>query len=93
MRRIAVLSAVAILAACQSSEPGIEVRTVRVPQPVACLPTDQIPAEPAAVGDRLTGDPVLHLPTVAASALALRAALKITREALLACAHDSDGSQ
>lgn len=81
------------LTACSHNEPGIRVQRVEVPVPGACVPRDKIPAEPATVGDRLTGDPVLDLPTVAASALALRAALKITREALLACAHDSDGSQ
>ena len=74
------------LIGCSHNEPGIEVRTVEVPVPGPCVPRDRIPDEPAAVGDRLTGDPVLDLPTVAASALALRAWGREMEAALIACA-------
>lgn len=86
MRGLAIMGAVAMLAACSHNEPGIEVRTVEVPVPGPCVPRDRIPAEPATVGDRLTGDPVLDLPTVAASALALRAWGREMEAALIACA-------
>lgn len=86
MRLLAIMGAVAMLVACSHNEPGIEVRTVEVPVPGPCVPHDQIPAEPATVGDRLTGDPVLDLPTVAASALALRAWGREMEAALIACA-------
>lgn len=74
------------LSACSHNQPGVEIRTVRIPSPGACVPREKIPTEPATVGDRLTGDPVLDLPTVAASALALRAWGREMEAALIACA-------
>jgi hypothetical protein len=63
----------AALAACATKPPiGVEIRTVEVPTPVACLTRDQIPAEPARVGPTLTGNAVVDLAIVAASALELR---------------------
>lgn len=85
MRLLAIIGAVAMLAACSHNEPGIRIQRVEVPVPSPCVPRDQIPAEPATVGDRLTGDPVLDLPTVAASALALRAWGREMEAALIAC--------
>lgn len=81
----AICSAI-LLSSCSHNQPGIEVRTVEVPVPAPCIPRDKIPDEPATVGDRLTGDPVLDLPTVAASALALRACGREMEAALIACA-------
>lgn len=86
MRGLALIGAVAMLVACSHNEPGVRVQTVYVPQPQPCLPRDEIPDEPATIGDRLTGDPVLDLPTVAASALALRAWGREMEAALIACA-------
>ena len=83
---LSALSWMVALSGCSHNEPGIEVRTVGVPVPAPCVPRDQIPAEPATVGDRITGDPVLDLPTVAASALALRAWGREMEAALIACA-------
>lgn len=72
MKRIAILALFA-LPACQSPAPvGIEVRTVEVPTPVACIKADQLPPEPARVGSSLTGNAVLDLAIVSASALELR---------------------
>lgn len=71
--RVLILPALFALAACATKPPiGIEVRTVEVPTPVACVSVDQLPAEPPRVGDRLTGNAVLDLAIVAASALELR---------------------
>lgn len=85
MKRIAIIGALA-LAGCSHTEPGVKVVVQKVPTPVPCLPRDEIPDEPAPVGDKLTGNPVLDLPIVVASALELRAVVKATRGALVACA-------
>lgn len=74
------------LAACTTGEPGIEVRTVRVPVPQPCLPADQIPSEPNRVGDTLTGDAASDLVIVASSSLLLRAWGRQMHAALVACA-------
>lgn len=87
-KRFSLLMCAALLSACSHSEPGIEVRTVEVPVPVACLPADKIPAEPARVGDRLTGEPAVDLAIVSSSALALRAWGQTMHAALTACAAD-----
>ena len=88
MRRIAVIGIPIslALAACSHTEPGVEVRLVDRPVPVLCLPADQIPVEPATVGDRLTGDPAQDVAIVSASALQLRAWGKSLHSALVACA-------
>lgn len=64
-----------LLAGCATTPPAIEVRTVTVDRIVAvsCLKASDIPGEPALIGDRLTGDAARDLPTVAASAIRLRA--------------------
>lgn len=66
------LIALTLLAGCAHNEPAIEVRTVPVPTPVPCIEASQIPAEPAQVGDRLTGDAVTDFGIVAPNALELR---------------------
>ena len=81
-----LILAALVLAGCTTPEPGIEVRTVEVPTPVPCLPAESIPAEPETVGARLTGNPALDLPIVAASALPLRAWGRTLHGALTACA-------
>jgi hypothetical protein len=72
MRTIALLLASLALTACSHNEPGIDVRTVKVPTPVRCVDPAKVPAEPAQVGDQLNGDAVHDLGIVAPSALELR---------------------
>lgn len=74
------------LAACQTAEPGIEVRTVQVPVPQPCLPLSEIPAEPETVSRLLNGMAAHDLSIVAASALELRAWGQEMAAALKACA-------
>ena len=73
----ATIIAALLLAGCAGRvpPPAIAVRTVTIDRPVAisCVRADQIPSEPAKVGDRLTGDAGHDLPLVAASAVRLRA--------------------
>ena len=67
---------VLLLAACTPTpHPAIEVRVVEkiVPVAVSCVKASDVPSEPALVGDKLTGDAARDLPTVAASAVRLRA--------------------
>lgn len=75
-RRLAYTTALCVSAlyttACATPPAAIEVRTVEVPTPVACVSPDQIPAEPERVGSHLTGNAVTDLSIVAASALELR---------------------
>jgi hypothetical protein len=80
------LPALLALSACSTPGPvGVEVRTVEVPTPVACLTRDQIPAEPARVGPALTGNAVVDLAIVAASALELRKAFQEQAALLQGC--------
>lgn len=81
-----LIAGLVTLTACQHTEPGIEIREVRVPVPQPCLPADQIPAEPETVGHRLSGNAVVDLPIVAASALRLRAWGRELHAAHVACA-------
>lgn len=74
------------LTACQTTQPGIEVRTVEVPVPQPCLPPDQIPVEPPTVGHLLNGAAAHDLSIVTESALLLRAWGKEMHAALTACA-------
>jgi hypothetical protein len=74
------------LSACSTSQPGIEVRTVEVPVPVACLPADQIPPEPMQIDALLSGDPARDISLVAQSALRLRAWGRELAAALHGCA-------
>lgn len=60
------------LAACQHTEPGIEVRTVEVPTPVRCVDPADIPPEPPQVGDQFNGDAKHDLGILAPNALELR---------------------
>ena len=76
------------LAACQTTQPGVDVRVVRVPTPAPCVPADQIPPEPEQVGSRLTGNAAADLAIVAASALDLRAWGQGMAADLKACAGD-----
>lgn len=77
----------ACLSACATTPPvGIDVREVEVPTPVACVTREQLPAEPERVGDRLTGNAVVDLALVAASALELRKAFGEQRALLEGCA-------
>jgi len=62
-----------LLGACQTTQPAVEVRTVEVAVPRACIPADQIPAEPATVADQLTGRAASDTLVLAESALTLRA--------------------
>jgi hypothetical protein len=62
-----------LLTACGPKAPiAVEVRTVEVPVPVACVKPDQIPAEPPSIRAQLTGNPVVDVMVLAESALALR---------------------
>ena len=72
--RMAILVPLAFwLSACATTQPvGIEVRTVEVPVPVACVDPATIPAEPPKIGNQLTGDARVDLLIVAESALGLR---------------------
>jgi hypothetical protein len=67
-----ILPALFALSACQTTQPGIEVREVEVPVPVRCVDPADVPAEPPRIGDELTGNAVVDLSIVAASALELR---------------------
>jgi hypothetical protein len=72
MRRLIMLPIIALVSACSHAEPGIEIREIPVPTPIACVKPEQIPAEPDKVGDQLTGEARHDLSIVAESALALR---------------------
>lgn len=88
MRFVALASALLLAACATTTQPGVEVRTVRIPVPKECVPKDQIPAEPATVADSLNGNAAADLPIVAASALLLRAWGREMHAALGACADD-----
>ena len=62
-----------VLTACAHQQPAVEVRTVEVAVPRACVPADQIPAEPETVADQLTGQAGADTLILAESALQLRA--------------------
>jgi hypothetical protein len=85
MKRI-VIAAALLAAACETTQPGVEVRTVQVPVPQPCLAADEIPAEPGTVSHLLTGVAAHDLTVVAASALELRAWGQEMAAALKACA-------
>lgn len=73
IRNCGIFTQLVLLSACATTPPiGIEVREVEVPTPVACVNREQLPAEPARVGPNLTGNAVVDLAMVAASALELR---------------------
>ena len=61
-----------LLAGC-AHKPPVEIREVSVPTPVTCVDPNAIPAEPARVARRLTGNAQRDLAIVAASAQDLRA--------------------
>ena len=71
MKRWIILPCVA-LGACQSAGSGVDVRTVEVPTPVACVDPADIPQEPEQVGDQFNGDAKHDLQILAPSALELR---------------------
>lgn len=89
--RLAIAISAITLAGCQTTQPAVEVRTIRTPVPTPCLPADRIPAEPPTVADSLTGNAAADLPIVAASALTLRAWGRELSAALTACA-DTPGN-
>jgi hypothetical protein len=74
MKRL-ILATLALSACAPTPPPAIEVRTVTVDRVVAvtCVHRQDIPTEPALIGAKLTGDAARDLPTVAASAVRLRA--------------------
>lgn len=75
------------LAGCaHASQPAIEVRTVEVPTPVACVKASEIPAEPQRVADKLTGRADHDVSIVAESALELRRWGGKLRAMLVGCA-------
>lgn len=86
MRQLVTL-AYMFTAACAHGPPAVVIKTVevRVPVPVACVAPAAIPAMPAPVGDRLTGDAVGDLDLVAQSAIALRVALDKALALLTGC--------
>jgi hypothetical protein len=71
-----------------ASEPQLQPlpREIRIPVAVACVPADQIPAEPARIGDQLTGDAMTDVAVLAASALDLRRWGRTEHSALVGCA-------
>lgn len=72
-RLIGIVTLAMSLQACgTASAPGIEVRTVEVPTPVPCVAEEDIPEEPAQVGDSLTGDALTDLGFVAPNNIELR---------------------
>ena len=70
------------------SQPGVDVRVVKVPTPAPCVPLSDILPEPEQVGSRLTGNAAADLAIVAASALDLRAWGQGMAADLKACAGD-----
>ena len=90
--RVALLSVAGflilmLLMGCASTtQPGVQIERVYIPQPVPCLPAESIPAEPPRVADSLTGDAAADLPVIAASALLLRAWGQEISAAMHACA-------
>lgn len=82
-----IIFALLVSGCAAPSQPGIVVRTVLVPTPVACVPLAQIPAEPVTVASTLTGSAAHDLAIVAASALDLRAWGRELHRALVACAN------
>lgn len=78
MRALILAALCAALAACaKTPPPAIEVRVERVDVPVAvaCIDKASLPAMPAQIGDKLTGNAAADAATLATSSLELRAAL------------------
>ena len=86
IRLVTVLAAALTTTACKTTQPGVEVRTIEVAVPRACVPLDQIPAEPETVADQLTGQAASDTLILAESALRLRAWGRELRGYLVACA-------
>lgn len=87
---VMVGAASAVLASCNHTRPGIEIREVPVVVPSPCLDKADVPPEPPQVGDQLTGNAASDLLIVAASALELRAWGITMQAALKACAEGSE---
>lgn len=68
-----VLAAALTASGCKTTQPAVEIRTVEVAVPRACVPVDEIPPEPETVADQLTGRAADDTITLAESALRLRA--------------------
>lgn len=90
MKRLAVLAAIALClpgAMCSHNPEPPRIRTVEVavPTPVYCVTSEQIPAEPALVGDQLTGNAAADIGPVAISAKELRKVVRIARALLQGC--------
>lgn len=90
---LGVVLATLTAGSCQHTEPAVEIRTVEVPVPTACLTQEQLAEdrfqEPSLVGDRLGRTPETAMQDrdiLGASALALRAWGKLLRAAHEGCA-------
>lgn len=70
-RMIGIALASSALAACSTTEPGIEVRTVEVPTPVPCVDEAKLPAETPE--SQLTGNARTDSALLKAETLDLRA--------------------
>lgn len=90
--RLLCLPMLAALAACgTAAQPGVEVRTVHVPQPQPCMARSEIPEEPASVKESLTGDAETDIYVISASAGRLRIWGQTLHSAMVACADQPDG--
>lgn len=84
----AALALISMLAVqgCSHTEPGVEIREVRVgvPVPVDCIEANQIPAPVPPVGE-LPGNAVQAADVLAATVLALRATDRELRALITGC--------
>lgn len=88
MKRLALLL-IPLLAACQHNQQGVRVVYQDRPVPVACVPLEEIPAEPPTVSQTFSGDWNHDGPILAASALMLRSWGRDMHGLLTACAATS----
>lgn len=75
---------VALVAGC-AHKPQVEIREVPVPTPVTCVDPARIPAEPARVAQRFTGNARRDLEILAENAQALRSWGQEMRDLLEMC--------
>lgn len=81
-----MIAPLALAGCAHATAPGIEVRTVEVPTPVACVDEAAIPAEPDRVAGKLTGRADHDVSIIAESALELRRWGGKLRAMLVGCA-------
>jgi hypothetical protein len=91
--KIAIAFAALALAGCattRAAEPAVEVRTVevRVPVAVRCVDPADVPAEPAQVGSRLSGQAAHDADLLASSAIQLRQWGRELRALITPCMRD-----